>query len=280
VAELEASIAAEDGVLDSAIAAPVERAIRQESMTVATRAAREAVSLRVNAGDLVDVVGGFLEQRWTTVMTFAYSIEAQKPGAVGNATRAMDDLIWSVKPKPTQEQRKSLIARLPRLLATLNKWLDAIKWQDAERLQFFARLAEYHASIVRAPIELSPERQLELAVEAAQQDALRRVELENAAAERAQAEQQALSPLDGLERGMWLEFRHADGPRKVKLAWVSPLRTLFIFSGAGRREAFSLAADKLAAALHAGTTRVLAIDGVVGQVLLEAMAHTAAHPSG
>jgi hypothetical protein len=70
---------------------------------------------------------------------------------------------------------------------------------------------------------------------------------------------------------MWLEFRDAKGSRKVKLAWVSPMRTLFIFSGAGRREAFSLAADKLVEALHEGTARVLAIDGVVGQVLSEAM---------
>jgi uncharacterized membrane protein len=74
---------------------------------------------------------------------------------------------------------------------------------------------------------------------------------------------------------MWLEFRTAEGARKVKLAWVSPLRTLFIFSGAGRREAFSLSAEKLAAALNAGSARVLAIDGVVGQVLSEAMAQGA-----
>jgi hypothetical protein len=292
VAELEASMAVEDSALDRAIAAPVASAIQQENLALATRAARDAVALRIGAGaaamaqasaGMAEVVGSFLEQRWTTVMTFAYSIEAHKPGAVGNATRAMDDLIWSVKPKPTQEQRKTLIARLPRLLGTLNKWLDAIKWQDAERLQFFARLAECHASIVRAPIELSPERQLELAVEAAQQDALRQVELENAALEREQAEREAqreaLSPLDGLERGVWLEFHHADGPRKVKLAWVSPLRTLFIFAGAGRREAFSLAADKLVEALHAGRARVLAMDGVVGQVLLEAMAQVAADPA-
>jgi hypothetical protein len=155
----------------------------------------------------------------------------------------------------------------------LNKWLDAIRWQDAERLQFFAHLAECHAAIVRAPIELSPERQLELAVEAAQQDALRRVELEQLASEQEAARQQMISPVDGLERGMWFEFRSADGARsKVKLNWVSPLRTLFIFSGAGRREAFSLSAEKLAALLHEGKARVLAIDGVVGQVLSEAMA--------
>jgi hypothetical protein len=204
-------------------------------------------------------------------MTFAYSIEEDKPGAVGNATRAMDELIWSVKPKATQEQRKALIGKLPRLLSTLNKWLDAIKWQDAERLQFFARLAECHASIVRAPIELSPERQLELAVEAAQRDALRRVELEQAAAEQEAARRRTISPVDGLERGMYFEFKTAEGARKVKLSWVSPLRTLFIFSGAGRREAFSLSAEKLAELLHAGSARVLAIDGVVGQVLSEAM---------
>jgi hypothetical protein len=275
VAELEAGIAADETAQEEALAAPVASALRQEKHDVAARQARDAIALRVQAGGVIDVVSGFLEQRWATVLTFAYTIEDTRPGAVGNATRAMDDLIWSVKPKATQEQRKALIARLPRLLATLNKWLDAIKWQDAERLQFFARLAEYHAAIVRAPIELSPERQLELAVEAAQQDALRRVELENAALDRAAARAAEVSAVDGLERGMWLEFRTAEGARKVKLAWVSPLRTLFIFSGAGRREAFSLSAEKLAVALNAGSARVLAIDGVVGQVLSEAMAQGA-----
>jgi hypothetical protein len=275
VAELEAGIAADETAQEEALAAPVASALRQEKHDVAARQARDAIALRVQGGGVIDVVSGFLEQRWATVLTFAYTIEDTRPGAVGNATRAMDDLIWSVKPKATQEQRKALIARLPRLLATLNKWLDAIKWQDAERLQFFARLAEYHAAIVRAPIELSPERQLELAVEAAQQDALRRVELENAALDRAAAREAEVSAVDGLERGMWLEFRTAEGARKVKLAWVSPLRTLFIFSGAGRREAFSLPAEKLAAALNGGSARVLAIDGVVGQVLSEAMAQGA-----
>lgn len=296
VAGLEASIAQEERAEAQSLAAPVASALKQEQLALATRAARDAVALRIGAnaahgadqgadpganhgmedGEIAGVLSGFLEQRWTTVLTFAYTIEDERPGAVGNATRAMDDLIWSVKPKATQEQRKTLIARLPRLLATLNKWLDAIRWQDAERLQFFARLAEYHAAIVRAPIELSPERQLELAVEAAQRDAMRRVELENAAAAQEAARQDTISPLDGLERGMWCEFRSDDGARlnarKVRLAWVSPLRTLFIFSGSGRREAFSMTAEKLTDALHAGAARVLAMEGVVGQVLMAAMA--------
>jgi hypothetical protein len=272
VADLEAGIAERERLEEAAIAGPIAQATRQEKQAAAARSASKVVSLRLAGEQVVALVGSFLEQRWIPVLTLAYTIEDGRPGAVDNATRAMDDLIWSVKPKATQEQRKALIKRLPGLLTTLNKWLDAIGWQDAERLQFFAALADCHATIVRAPIELSPERQLELAVEAAQQDALRRIAQEQAGAVE---EQTPLDPASaavaGLERGMRVEFSGALGVRKVRLAWVSPLRTLFIFSGARRQEAFSLPAERLLDAFRTGSIRVLAAEGVVGRVLTQAV---------
>ncbi|WP_305821434.1 DUF1631 family protein [Massilia brevitalea] len=288
VAEVEAQLAAEERAAEAAIAQPIARATKLEKQTVAGRSARNAVALRLGDGELVATVSAFLDKRWVDVLTFAYMIDEERPGAVENATQTMDELIWTVKPKATQEQRKALIAKLPPLLTALNKWLDAIKWQDADRLQFFAELAECHLQIVRAPIELSPERQLELAVEAAQQDALRRIALEQASIEKEREQEQralaeqtrdgtapkeaAISTVDELERGMRLEFRERDGSvRKVKLAWVSPLRTLFIFSGAARQESFSLPAEKLVEAVRCGSIRVLAVEGVVGRVLTEAM---------
>jgi len=273
VAELEATIEAEEAAAAAEISEPIARALKQEKVTAATRSAKSAVALRVGTGDVVAVVETFLENKWTSVLTVAYSVEDDKPGAVNNATRTMDDLIWSVKPKVTQEQRKELIAKLPGLLTTLNKWLDVIKWRDAARLQFFAELAECHASIVRAPIDLSPERQLEIAVEVAQQDAIRRIEKENAVAEKEEAEvDEAVITVDGLERGMWLEFSQPDGSaRQVKLAWVSPLRTLYIFSTGARQEAFSISTEKLAEAFRAQTVAVIRQEGVVARALSEAM---------
>ena len=282
VAEVEAQLAAEERAAEEAIATPIARATRLERQNVATRSARTAVKLRLGDGELTGTVSSFLEQRWVDVLTFAYMIDDDKPGAVDNATRTMDELIWTVKPKATAEQRRALIAKLPPLLTTLNKWLDAIKWQDAERLQFFAELAECHLQIVRAPIELSPERQLELAVEAAQQDALRRIAQEQAIAaqEEPPPRDDAINTVDELERGMRLEFRERDGNvRKVKLAWVSPLRTLFIFSGAARQESFSLPAEKLVEALRCGSIRVLNVEGVVGRVLTEAMQEAVNDPA-
>jgi len=282
VAELEAGLAAREAAEQAAIAGPIANATRQEKRVAAERSAQRAVALRLAGEQLVPAVAGFLEQRWSAALALAYTIEDTRPGAIENATRTMEDLIWSVKPKATQEQRKALIAHLPALLASLNKWLDATRWQDAERLQFFAELAECHASIVRAPIELAPERQLELAVEAAQQDALRRVAQEQAQAEdEAQASQgPEADTLAGLERGMRLELAEEGRVRKVRLAWVSPLRTLYIFSGAARQEAFSLPAGRLADLLRAGAIRVVLAEGVVGRILGAAVGSAAVNDAG
>ena len=273
LAELEAGLAARDSAEQAGLATPIIEATRREKRLAADRSAQRAVALRLAGEQVIPAVTGFLEGRWTAALALAYTIEDSRPGAIDNATRTMEDLIWSVKPKQTQEQRKALIARLPALLASLNNWLDATRWQDAERVQLFAALAECHASIVRAPIELSPERQLELALEAAQQDALRRVAQEQELARLQDQEAQAAAhdpaavSVASLERGMRLELLEGEIVRRVRLAWVSPLRTLYIFSGAGRQEAFSLPAARLTELLEEGTMRVVAAEGVVGRIL-------------
>ncbi|NVM79933.1 hypothetical protein FHW83_005775 [Duganella sp. SG902] len=286
VNELEASIQAEEKAAAAAIAAPIAAALKQEKMAESQKLAKNSVALRIGTGEVIAVVEAFLEQRWVSVLTIAYSIEDEKPGAVNNATRAMDDLIWSVRPKVKPEERKQLIAKLPGLLSTLNKWLDVIKWQDADRLQFFAELAECHASIVRAPLEMSPERQLEISMQVAQQAAERRLQLQAKAEaeEKVRAEQpppdedeeDAIIEVDSLTRGMWLEFTDEEGAsRKVKLAWISPRRTLYIFSTAARQEAFSMAGEELARRFREGSAAVVRAEGVVTVALSEALARSA-----
>jgi hypothetical protein len=289
VQELEQGIANDEAAAEQAIAAPIEAALKQEKHVVASRSARTAVAARIGSGEVVAMLETFLENKWTSVLTVAYSVEDQKPGAVNNATRTMDDLIWSVKPKITHEQRRELIAKLPGLLTGLNRWLDVIKWQDADRLQFFAELAETHASIVRAPLDITPERQLEIAVEVAQEDAMRRLEKEQAAASAPTPEvDEAVVAVETLERGHWLEF-DGDVPaaggagqaggevRKVKLAWVSPQRTLMIFSTGARKEAFSIQADKLVELFRQGRVRVLRTEGVVSRALTAALQQMASN---
>lgn len=353
VTDLENFIKKEEAASIEALQVPINRALQREKFKQATLAANNDISTRIGTGEVVAFVETFLEHRWTKVLTLAYSVQDQKPHAVEDAIKTMDDLIWSIKPKITLAQRQDLINRLPGILARLNKWLSLIKWEDADRVQFFADLAECHASIVRAPLELSPDRQMEIAVEAAKIATERRLEKrakaeaeakakdEAQAAEKARlisialekakleseqaAKQQALlktqaasdamvaadstgmpelsltnqpatsaSDLNlneeslvakieqaiedattivaGLERGVWVEFHKLDDTyQKVRLAWVSPMRSLFIFTSSQKEKSFSVAVDELEKNFREARAKIVSIDHVVDKALMDAL---------
>lgn len=273
VADLEAFLNEEDSRSAVRLAAPITQALKQEKLREATRSATNDVAVRVATGEVVTFVEAFLESRWVPVLALAHSVKDEKPQVLESALKTMDELIWSVQPKITVEQRKELVAKLPALLATLNKWLNVLKWEDADRLQFFADLAECHASIVRAPLELSPHRQLELAVEAAKKAAERRLEKRAAQPVTPAPEPDpVVEQVEGFERGMWFAFKQSDTvTRTLKLAWVSPLKSLYIFTTVHREEAFSLPADVLVQNLRDGITSVVEVDGFVNRALVDAL---------
>lgn len=279
VSDLESFLEQEESKSEEALSAPIAQALKQEKLVQATKSAKNEVAMRIGTGEVVAFVETFLENKWVPVLTLAYSIKDEKPRAVESALKTMDDLIWSVKPKITMEERKELIAKLPSMLSMLNKWLNLVKLDDAERLQFFAELAECHASIVRAPIEMSPQRRLEIAMEVAKQAAERRLQKKT-------EQESAPAPVvddfsnhvENLERGMWLEFIQENAPaKKVKLSWVSPLRSLFIFSNRDRKESFSLSAEDLAQALREDRAHVIQLGGLVDRAINEALEDTGAN---
>jgi len=69
---------------------------------------------------------------------------------------------------------------------------------------------------------------------------------------------QAAAVLAALETGAWLEFREADGSLKeLKLAWISPRKSLYLMTNHHGERALSMVAEDLAAALLDGRARVV-----------------------
>ena len=275
VSDLENFMAKEEEARAAALQAPITRALQREKFKQANQSARNEVALRVGSGEVEAFVETFLENRWTKVLTLAYSVKEEKPHAIADAIKTMDDLIWSVKPKITLEQRQQMVNRLPAILARLNKWLSVIKWEDADRMQFFAELAECHASIVRAPLDLTPERQLEIAVEVAQKAAERRLE-KRKAEEANKVEEPVLDDfakmVAELERGVWLQFTNKDDSKQnVRLAWVSPMRSLYIFTSSQKEKSFSISTEDLEQNFRNHTAQILELDKVVDRALMEAV---------
>ena len=269
--DLEAFIAHEESEETQALTSSIMSAIKQEKLQHAKKEARHQVALRIGTGEVVAFVETFLEDKWVSVLTLAYTVKDDKPQALENAVKTMDDLCWSVKPKITMDERKDMIARLPSIIVMLNKWLDAIKWTEPERAKFFEDLAKCHASIVRAPLEVSPERQLQIALAVAKKAAERRL-ARQAARPPQPIPDQFDEQVRALDRGAWVRFTINDSQTmKAKLAWVSPMHSHFIFSTREKVEALSISDEELAKALREGRAQILAMPGLVGRALADAV---------
>jgi hypothetical protein len=179
----------------------------------------------------------------------------------------MDDLIWSVKPKVSPEERKELVSKLPALLSLINAWLNTIKWDAPARVEFFSSLVERHAAIVRTATELSPRHQLQMAVNVAQKASERRLSKREREMQM-QPIDQFVHLVESLEPGAWIEFtRHNSARAAYRLAWVSPRRSRFIFSHRQSDAPFALTADELAAALREQGALVMPQESVMARAL-------------
>jgi hypothetical protein len=267
VADLDSFIKEERKLSSRELAAPIAQAMRQERMAQAQKKAERDIALRIETGEVAGFVERFLEDQWTQVLTLAHSVHETKPQALLHAVKAMDLLIWSVKPKTSPDERKKLINRLPALLSLVNAWLNAVKWDGAERVKFFSQLAERHAGIVKMPIELSPRHQFETAVTIAQRASEHRFNVREKEM-RAQPVDQFVHIVNGMTVDDWVQFTRSN-EKKVKycLSWVSPKRSRYVFSNRQGDAPLVFSADELAQSLRGGHTTILPLTPIVGRAL-------------
>lgn len=271
VADLEAFITEEEKTARSALKTSISEALREEKMRQAQEAAENDVAVRIETGEIAGFVEIFLETQWVRILTLAHSVAERKPQALEKALKAMDDLIWTVKPKVSPEERKELVNKLPSLLSLLNAWLNAIKWDEPERVEFFANLVERHAAMVRVPTELTPGHQIEIAVNVAQKASERRLS-KRAREMQEKPIDQFVHVVDSIELGTWVEFVRNNGVRiAFRLAWISPLRSRFIFSNRQGDDPFSFTAGEFASALREQGAVVMPRESVVTRALTEAL---------
>lgn len=269
--DLDAFLEEEEAASRTALSEPIAEALRQEKTHFAQQAAENDVALRIETGEVASFVENFLETQWVRILTLGHSVEEQKPEVLAKARQAMDDLIWSIKPKHSPEQRKELVSRLPAILSMLNAWLNAMKWHEPERVTFFSNLAERHAAIVRIQPELSPRQQVEFAVSVAEKASEHKIS-RRMRHEKEKMRDQFERIIDGIEAGDWMNFTRSNGAAaKFRLAWISPKRTRFIFTNRQGQNPFSFTAEELAKSLRERRSSLVSIDSVVGRALSAAL---------
>jgi hypothetical protein len=149
--EVEALLAEEDRRADLEARAAARRVEEMENLAVAKRAAAEEVKARVQAHKLPGTVLEFLVQQWLKLLLLIHVKEGKESAAWKGAVETMDQLIWSIEPKTTREERAKFVAVIPGLIKQLAVGLKAAGIDGYVRSQFFGELMKYHQQAISVP---------------------------------------------------------------------------------------------------------------------------------
>ena len=274
----------------------VERSSRldeqREAREIARLVAESAINERLASKTLPGPVVVMLKGRWVDVLRAAHLDGGEDGLCWSTACETIDDLIWSVEPKNSAEDRKILVSLLPRLLKRLQEGMRIAGVEEPERDRFFAALVDCHSSAVKAGLRGD----FTTAAVAAKQawvdatsyegegaglpgqvphpvttDGFTHIEIES---DGIKVEEISLPRAPGktagdgfdmpesiaprIEKGAWVEFRRVKGERaRARLTWISPRRGIYLFTNPQGSGAISVTQEALAAQLRAGQARIL-----------------------
>jgi hypothetical protein len=208
--------------------------------------------------------------------------EESEPWTMGVTT--LEDLVWSVQPKKTNEDRRHLVALLPSLLKRMSAGMHEVPWPAEQRERFMTNLVEAHAAAVKPALAAVPlptvavaeqaKAEAEIAKAAGDEAAAAKAEQLAAAMEQAEPappepepevfDDQFLEIAQSLERGMWIEFESEDGQLAfAKLAWISPLRGTYLFTNRQGQKALSMTAEELATRFRSDSARLVEAEPLI-----------------
>ena len=102
----------------------------------------------------IEGIGGgfvtrFLDEHWGNLLTTAYVKDGEDSEVWSNAIAVMDDLVWSIAPKPIHADRVRLVSLLPGLLKRIREGMSRIGVTDNQRDRFLKKLAKIYLAIIR-----------------------------------------------------------------------------------------------------------------------------------
>lgn len=291
-AELEAFLAEEERNAEANIHTSAEEINLRDRAEIAANVARGEVERRIEASPVPRFLAGFLREHWQGAMAKVYAADGDQSEAFGASVATLEDLVWSVQPKRTAEDRKHLVALLPSLLKRLTAGVRGQDWPPEARESFMANLVEAHAAAVK-PTFANVESPTAAMAEAAKAQAeVAKAAGDERAAQQAEALAEAMAPAEpaplveepeirddqyleiarSLERGMWIEFEGDDGQLAfAKLAWVSPLRGTYLFTNRQGQKALSMTAEELAERFRADRARPVEAEPLLDRALSSVM---------
>jgi hypothetical protein len=260
----------------------------QEKLEVAKSTTLEEIEPRLNKEDNSEFVREFVTNHWKNLLFITCARQGKGSEAWNQAVATMDDLIWSVKPKHTMEDRKRLVAMQPVLLGNLRAGMERLSIPPTERDDFIARLVHAHGRTAVNREDTAPDDTQQDTTSAGSaevtsgEDRVASPEHANdevhsneeetdhtgsgettrvttsCTGDETTIDDDASKQVRRLITGTWMEFRGADGkPVRAKLSWISPITNTYLFTDRKGLKAGNYAMEELAELIRGARARVI-----------------------
>jgi hypothetical protein len=277
-------LAAEEEAAEENIRSTAEEIQDVDRQHTAAVMVRAELDRRLTASPVPTFLAEFLQQQWRGALERIYVRDGDASEGWSQALATLDDLVWSVQPKRSTDDRKHLVALLPSLLKRMSDGLQQADWPVEGRERFMANLVEAHAAAVKPSLASVALPTTAVAEQAKADAAQAKAAGDDVAAARAEQLAAAMSPApppvpeaaaeviadqfleiaQSIERGMWIEFEADDGQLVfAKLAWVSPLRGTYLFTNRQGQKALSMTAEELAQRFRSDTARLVEAEPLI-----------------
>jgi hypothetical protein len=240
----------------------LEEAEKREILTINTtiqvRRAFDRVELDAYLRD-------FLLGPWVQVLVAATIRDDETKGFSKRFREVIHEVVWSVQPKATADERKRLVGLIPQMTRILRDGLAVIRMTQRDQDEFFQQLMASHAMAVKPTDQATyikhslQSSELRVKLEGIKltgafpmttvpggirvpTDALLRAAKEHEVdlsvpdplTDIGELDRSAEAKIDqdiaAWARGTWFEIWNGHEFIKARLRWISPLRTLFMFS--------------------------------------------------
>jgi hypothetical protein len=291
--ELETFLAEEEKAAEANIQTTAEEINQRDRQQIATAVSKSEIERRIESYPIPNFLATFLRAKWFDAIERVYLEHGEESESWGQAVATLEDLVWSVQPKKTNEDRKHLVALLPSLLKRMSAGMHSVLWPPEDRERFMSNLVEAHAAAVKpslasatlptAVVAAQAKAEAEQAKAAGDEVAAAKAEalaVAMSAAEPAPVEEapeiiddQFLEIAQSLERGMWIEFESEGGQLAfAKLAWISPLRGTYLFTNRQGQKALSMTAEELAVRFRDDQARLVEAEPLIDRAFGNMMA--------